>query len=85
MHFTRKNTMTKAEMKSLAKLVAVEIYNLMQQEQEEFIGIEDICRIAHCSPSAVYHRKENGMPVVRSGKKLVAKRSEINQWIESRT
>lgn len=76
--------MTPRELKCLAKLVAEELYKLSQAKEEDYIGVEEICRIANCSPSTIYHRKENGMPVVRSGGKLVAKRSEINKWIETR-
>ena len=76
--------MTTKELKTLAKLVAEELHELMKKDDEVYIGVDEICRLTGCSPSAVYHRKENGMPVTKSGKRLVAKRSEINKWIESR-
>lgn len=72
------------DLKRLAKLVAVELHRLMQQDEEDYIGAEEICRLTGLKKSSLYHRKENGLPVQRSGNKLIAKRSEINNWLINR-
>lgn len=71
------------DLKCLAKLVAVELHKLMKQD-EDYIGAEEICRLTGLKKSSLYHRKENGLPVQRSGNKLIAKRSEINNWLINR-
>lgn len=72
------------DLKRLARMVAVELHRLMQQEDEDFIGAEEICRLTGLKKSSLYHRRENGLPVQKSGNKLIAKRSEINQWLINR-
>lgn len=71
------------DLKRLARLVAVELHKLMKQD-EDYIGAEEICRLTGLKKSSLYHRKENGLPVQRSGNKLIAKRSEINNWLINR-
>lgn len=76
--------MDRRELQQLAKLTAQELYRLMKQEEEDYIGAEEICRLTGLKKSSLYHRKENGLPVQRSGNKLIAKRSEINNWLINR-
>ena len=56
----------------------------MKQDEEDYIGADEICRLTGLKKSSLYHRKENGLPVQRSGNKLIAKRSEINNWLINR-
>lgn len=76
--------MDRRELQQLAKLTAQELYRLMKQDEEDYIGAEEICRLTGLKKSSLYHRKENGLPVQRSGNKLIAKRSEINNWLINR-
>jgi predicted DNA-binding transcriptional regulator AlpA len=76
--------MDRRELQQLAKLTAQELYRLMKQDEEDYIGADEICRLTGLKKSSLYHRKENGLPVQRSGNKLIAKRSEINNWLINR-
>jgi predicted DNA-binding transcriptional regulator AlpA len=76
--------MTEKELKRLATLTAQELFKLITKNDDDIIGIREICKLTGLSSSSVYHRKENGMPVQQSGRKLVAKRSEIVKWIQTR-
>ena len=76
--------MDRRELQQLARLTAQELYKLMKQDEEDFIGADEICRLTGLSRSSLYHRRNNGLPIQRSGNKLIAKRSEINNWIINR-
>lgn len=76
--------MDRRELQQLARLTAQELYKLMKQDEEDYIGADEICRLTGLKKSSLYHRKENGLPVQRSGNKLIAKRSEINNWLINR-
>ena len=76
--------MNSREIQQLARLTAQELYKLMKQDEEDYIGADEICRLTGLKKSSLYHRKENGLPVQRSGNKLIAKRSEINNWLINR-
>lgn len=48
----------------------------------EWLSIEDASNVYPISMSTFYKYKLNGIPVRKLGRKLIVKRSELEEWLE---
>ncbi len=56
--------------------------NLPEKPQEEWLDINGACALLKLSKSAIYKRTmEQTMPFYKTGKKLLFKRSELEEYI----
>lgn len=76
--------MTDKELRKLASYLADELVARQEKKDEDYIYMDEICKLTGLGAATIYRHRQLKMPIERHGGKLCSKRSELMAWMQNR-